>query len=254
MKDIRLRDFIPPVVFYAYMHAIAHLFGSNKNYYHTELKEFTSPVFNSYSGRTHEDILIDYLLGFKKNGFYVDIGANDPDFPGHTKRFYLKGWNGIAVEPQKKLYERLCKKRPRDTNLRIAIDSEAGKATFYELPDMDVGSTLNATMAKLTSVWHKNAKVIKTEIETMTLEGMLDKYLKNNQIDFMNIDTEGTELRVLKSGNWNKYRPKLIIIEIVHFDRNEIIQYLKTKGYTLIFVNDTNGIFKDDKWNDTPHA
>lgn len=233
------------------MHTVTRIFGGNKNYYHSQLQQFISPIFKSYSGRTHEDLLLDYLLGFKKTGFYVDIGANDPDFPGHTKRFSLKGWMGIDIEPQKKLCDRLKEKRPKDIVLNIAVDTVEGEATMYELPEQNVGTSLNPTMAKLTSIWHKNAKIIEQKIPTLRLESVLQKHARNKSIDFMNIDTEGTELSVLKSNDWKRFRPKLLIIEIVHFDREEIIQYLKTQNYTLIFVNDTNGIFKDDGWEYT---
>lgn len=242
---LHLKYFIPPILYVIYSYITVLLFKKNNynNYYFSPLGKYISPIFNSFSGINHEDLLIDYLLSFKKNGFYIDIGANDPNFPGNTKRFYLKGWRGINVEPQKKPYLNLLKYRPNDINLNIAVDVKSGTSALYELPNRNDGSSLNPIMAKLTSIWNKNSKIIKTTARTISLAELFKRYVKNKTVDFVSIDTEGTELAILQSNNWVKHRPKLLIIEIVHFDRDEIINFLKKKRYVLIYTNETNGIF-----------
>lgn len=61
------------------------------------------------------------------------------------------------------------------------------------------------------------------KIQTYTLKDALDKYHNNDiVIDFMSIDVESLEMKVLKSNDWKKYRPKVIAIEIFNFDLNKI--------------------------------
>src|SRR3989344_7565306 len=72
-------------------------------------------LYGSYS-QFGEDMVIDNLLNNKKRGFYVDVGAYDPDRFSNTKRFYLKGWRGINIEPDVYSFNKFLEKRPEDIN------------------------------------------------------------------------------------------------------------------------------------------
>ena len=200
----------------------------------------------SFSGEFFEDLIIDSLLSAKKTGLYVDIGANDPNFTGHTKRFYLRGWSGINVEPQKHLFNELNKHRKSDINLNVAVGSKKGLATFYELPNRNDGSSLNKKMADLNSKWHK-AEIKEVKKEVVPLKEIFENHLSGRKIDFMSVDVEGTEMDVLKSNDWNNFRPPLVMVEIAHFDCNEIIRFMEETNYSLIYNNIINGIFLDEK-------
>lgn len=65
-----------------------------------------------------------------KNGFYIDVGAHDPNFISVTKAFYLKGWYGINIEPLPNLFKALQIYRRRDINLNIGIGEKEGIATL----------------------------------------------------------------------------------------------------------------------------
>jgi len=91
------------------------------------------------------------------------------------------------------------------------------------------------------------------EISTLTLEYILDTYLpKDQEIDFLNIDVEGFDLNVLKSNNWKKYKPKVIAIEILAMDINDVINseiyhLLVDKGYKYSSKSiRTNFFIRDD--------
>src|SRR5512138_2270277 len=85
---------------------------------------------NSYSQKG-EDLVIDKVLGKKKNGFYIDVGANDPVLISNTYRFYKKGWTGINIEPNPLLFKKLAAARNRDINLNIGIAEDKGEMTFF---------------------------------------------------------------------------------------------------------------------------
>lgn len=96
---------------------------------------FYKMLRNSYS-QMGEDLEIDKILGYKKNVFYIDIGANDPVRFSNTNRFYKKGWQGINIEPNPNVFRNIDKARLRDTNLNVGIAYEKGNLTFYSFfPD-----------------------------------------------------------------------------------------------------------------------
>jgi FkbM family methyltransferase len=158
-----------------------------------------------------EDVMIARLFDAHYRGFYVDIGAAHPDFLSVTRHFYDQGWSGINVEPTFRFYPLLCEARHRDTNLQCAIGSSPGLATFYEIPNYAENSTLERTVAdrlastELASTPH--------EVEIVRLADLCNIHVKDRTIDFMKIDVEGGELGVLQSGNWERFRPRLLIVE-----------------------------------------
>ena len=104
----------------------------------------------SSSSVTHsqykEDLVIDALFSHNPRGFYVDVGANDPEVFSNTQLLYDKGWRGINIEPEPNLYEKLCVKRTRDINLNIGAGPEPGIMTFYRM-SADTLSSFNKEAA-----------------------------------------------------------------------------------------------------------
>ncbi|MDD3083400.1 MAG: FkbM family methyltransferase [Candidatus ainarchaeum sp.] len=198
--------------------------------------------FGSHS-QHREDIVIDKLLGNKKNGFYVDIGANNPTGFNNTKRFYEKGWSGINIEPNVRGYKLFLKERKRDINLNIGIGEKEDTITFYEMePDM------LSTFSKKEAIENqKNGyKLVKErKVKILPLKNVLEKYAKGKEIDFFSIDTEGFDLEVLKSNDWKKFKPKIICVEIMQNNRGKKIEsFLKKIGFEKVHQNNTNTIYK----------
>ena len=85
--------------------------------------------FTSYSQHL-EDLVLFSIFYDVKNGFYIDIGAHDPNHISVTKAFYLKGWYGINIEPLPSKYKALQIHRRRDINLNLGIGEKEGIATL----------------------------------------------------------------------------------------------------------------------------
>lgn len=199
-------------------------------------------LINSFA-QYQEDLILDAILR-KELGFYVDIGANDPKKFSNTLRFYRRGWSGINIEPQPDKIVLFEKMRNRDINLNIGIGTEIGQLDFYRL-EIDTLSTFD----KKTAINHCSR--FKTQIkevsnvEVWPLKEVLNKYLPNNQsIDFLSIDTEGFDLKVLKSNDWDLYRPKIVLIEVGK-EGHEIVSFLRNKNYELVYKNSCNFFFLD---------
>jgi FkbM family methyltransferase len=185
----------------------------------------------------------------KKEGFYVDVGAHDPKICSNTYFFYKRGWSGINIDAMPGSMSLFKKIRPRDTNLEIAIADQRKEMTFFNFSQ----PLFNSLDEDLSRQRHQAgiSQIVKEEkIVTKTLEEVLKTYLpKHKTINFLSVDVEGLDLEVLRSNNWQLFRPEYILIECLHWniDRvqtNEIYQFLSEKGYvffaktiyTVIFV------------------
>ena len=102
--------------------------------------------FVSYA-QNFEDVILWRALKEVQEGFYIDVGANDPDVDSVTKAFYEKGWRGINIEPIQEWFVRLEAQRPRDINLPIAGGSASGELIIHELEGTGL-STSDAATAK----------------------------------------------------------------------------------------------------------
>jgi hypothetical protein len=93
----------------------------------------------------------------------------------------------------------------------------------------------------------KGKKIIPKEIDVVPLTEILEKHLDNRKIDFMSVDVEGYELEVLMGNNWKKYRPKVLIVETLHYNYARIVNYLSRLDYLIVYNGDINSIFIDTR-------
>lgn len=189
------------------------------------------------------------------DGFYVDVGANDPDIDNVTRVFYERGWSGINIEPLFVNSIELRKKRPRDINLEIAVGEQEGSITFFEIGKWHGYSTTDAEIA--TQHRKDGLEVVEHEVPVRKLSDVLDESAKNKTIDFLKIDVEGTELSVLRGMDLRRHRPKIILLEskmpvtINMVDRvdevpdraDEYADYLAPLGYHFIYHDGLNAYF-----------
>ena len=149
------------------------------------------------------------------------------------------GWKGINIEPHKAKFNKLVATRPKDNNLNIGIANKDGSLTYYEtIPDT------HSTFTEEGIINNDNKYVKlhqKLQIPVKKLSSVLTT-AKVTNIDFMSIDTEGFDLEVLKSNDWEKYRPTIICIEI-NKGYTPIHEFLKSVDYIEIFNNDLNSLF-----------
>jgi len=206
----------------------------------------------SYS-QIGEDLLLDFFLGHKKKGFYVDVGAYHPTSLSNTFFFYKKGWRGINIEPNFSRFKLFQKKRKKDINLNIGISSAEGKMDFY-LFDAETLSTFSKETAdKYQKLGYKLIDF--KQVPVYPLVKIFDGYVKNLSIDFMSVDTEGYDMEVLKSNDWGKYRPSLIIIETAEFNNDGFVQklnhifdpFFSRIGYIKVADNFLNTIYMEQK-------
>jgi FkbM family methyltransferase len=192
--------------------------------------------------QNREDIIIAQFFKDINKGFYVDIGANDPVDDSVTKYFYEKGWNGINIEPNKNLFEKLEHARPRDINLNIGIAEKEGKLTLRQY----VNHGLSTFSDDIKTDYNKDHSDKTDNFEDVTVPvSRLEKVLKEHapkKINFMKIDVEGFEYEVINSSDWGKFRPELLCIESNHIKKDWRVLLEKSK-YELVFFDGINNYY-----------
>lgn len=212
---------------------------------------------NRTFSQSGEDLILNSFLK-KRNGFYIDVGANHPFLLNNTYLFYKRGWMGINIEPNPKGIKLFKILRRRDININLGVGERQGNIPFYIFKE-DVLSTFSYDESvRYQKMGHKIAKI--KNIEVKPLSKIIDDNLPHKQsIDFMSIDTEGFDMQVLNSNNWEKYRPRFIILETIEY-RNDgegkklnsvYDQYMSNIGYTKIADTIINTIYSDNKYQNS---
>lgn len=182
----------------------------------------------STRGKSQDELVWEYF-GRRREGFFVEVGANDPQGGSQTWLLEQNGWSGLLVEPQEQFYRQLCEHRPRAKVFRAAC-SAPDKIGFADLhiPEEDLNGF--ATLER--NVDDFGIRYARTEsVELVTLNALLAQ-VGNPQVDFVSIDTEGTELDVLRGFDLARHRPALILLE----DKCQSLakhRFLRAHGYKL---------------------
>ena len=213
-------------------------------YYNLYLRNLKYIFQKSYS-QFGEDIFIKKFFQNKTLGTYVDIGCHHPFKLNNTYLLYKKGWNGINIDLMKINIDLFNIWRPRDKNICSAI-SNKNKTTSVYIPNNNILSTeisIDKNYANIIKRHHKNP-FVKKRIKTSKFENIIrNSKINLKKFDFLKIDIEGSDYKVLKNINLEKYNPKLICIEDgieKKENKNKIDKYLKSKKYKLIFRSPIN--------------
>lgn len=192
-----------------------------------------------------EDVLLERVFKDQQEGFWIDVGAWEDTFDSVTKHFYNKGWRGINIEPVPYYWQKLEQGRPRDINLNIALLDKAGTSSFYELPGTGL-STFDQQQAENYRIQGQDIRERAVEVSTLAL--ICAQHAEHLTIDFLKLDTEGTELKVLQGGDWGRFRPRIVIIEATQPcspapTHQEWEPFLLDQGYLLAYFDGLNRFY-----------
>lgn len=202
----------------------------------------------SYS-QEGEDLILRRIFERQAIGFYVDVGAHHPKRFSNTYFFYKKGWTGINIDAMPGSMNAFEKIRARDINIEKPISSKKQVLTYYIFNEPALNSFSKELSESRNGLNDYKIEFTK-DIETETLEGVLDKNLPKNQaIDFLSVDVEGLDYDVIKSINFNKHRPRVILVEILGSSLSDILQdtiyiFLSGENYEIYAKAVNTVIFK----------
>jgi len=195
-----------------------------------------------YYSQNREDLILESFFEDVKSGFYVDVGACHPHVASVTKRFYLKGWRGINIEPQTNLFHLFEAERKRDINLNIGVSDRQATLAIRIYPNNQGLSTISPEVKNE----HQNEEEYEDiSIKVTTLKTILQQH-KIRSIQFLKVDVEGYEYEVLRGNDWSKFRPEVICIEADHILR-DWRPLLKKHDYGKVFFDGLNEYYTDLK-------
>ena len=214
-------------------------------------KEPSGYLNDSYA-QEGEDIFLDCLFKSKPNGFYVDIGAHHPIRFSNTYKFYRKGWQGINIDATPGSMAPFNNLRPNDINLEIPVSDKIETLPFYIFDEPALNTFIEEAAKEITrDDFYKIERI--ENITTKPLRDILRENLKSGtQIDFLTVDAEGFDFKVLNSNDWELYRPGIVLFEadipIEEISASDVAVLLVSKGYSLYGKTLRTYFFKADNF------
>jgi FkbM family methyltransferase len=164
---------------------------------------------------------------------------------------YRRGWRGINVDPLPGSARLFRRQRPRDISLECGVASHAGVLTYHAFNDPALNTFSPEEAAR------KNAAPYRllgtSQVPVHTLAEILDRYLPPSQlIDFLSIDAEGLDHDIVASNDWEKYRPRWVLVELLQtnfagVDVHPTAQLLQQAGYAPCAKTLNTVFFQDQR-------
>lgn len=197
-----------------------------------DIKDAWNKTVNSQLG---EDIGLMHWFGCNGlldgyDGFYLDIGAYHPFAGNNTKWAYELGWRGMNIDPSEQSIKLFNIFRPDDININCGISDQSGELRYHIFKGKEGQNSFaddaegSATSTKMVKVYNVN--------------DILEKHHVKN-IDFVDIDAEGFDEKIVQAFDWKKYNPKCVLIELLgQGSVEDVIQTsihtkMKEEGYIL---------------------
>ena len=183
-----------------------------------------------------QDLFALYFSELKKNGYFVDFGATDGIALSNTYNLEKKfGWSGIVAEPLPSWHGALRKNRACHIDTRCVYSQTGLSLTFVEtFNDPELSGLQQDLQRGLNEAARKDQRTF--EVSTISLTDLLDHYSAPKDIDYMSIDTEGSELEILKAFDFSRHRVSLITVEHNYVDaqRTAIKALLERAGFVRV--------------------
>jgi FkbM family methyltransferase len=199
----------------------------------------------SYS-QLGQDLEVIKTYNGKENGFFIEIGASDGIKLSNTYLLETKyKWKGICCEPIPTQFTRLVTNRPNSICINKAVYNRSNSVVVFDIANSsDLFSGITDHIDKHKQRVDSNKTTI--TIETISLVDALDSANAPTFIEYMSLDTEGSEYEILKDFNFERYTFGLIDVEhnFIEPRRTQIKDLLLSKGYIYKGAN---------KWDDMYH-
>jgi FkbM family methyltransferase len=210
--------------------------GASRENPEIDFLDFCRNYLTHSRSQLFQDLFVLHHLKRMKNGFFVEFGAADGIDLSNT--YLLESqyeWNGILAEPARGWHESLLRNRRCAIDTRCVADRTGMKVIFNEAKQREL-----STIDKYSAGDH-NAKKrtvgTRYEVSTISLNDLLEEHNAPEAIDYLSVDTEGSELSILRTFNFAKYAPRVITVEhnFVSSVRIDVNHLLSANGYHRIF-------------------
>lgn len=211
------------------------------------IKSITDPeaALNLYKAVSHsksqiaQDLFAIHSASFKSGGYFVEFGAADGVYLSNSymlEKYY--GWGGILAEPARSWHDALRKSRSCNIETDCVWSKTGEKIYFEEVGDAEYSTIHEFKNLDLNSSARQGSR--KYPVKTISLMDLLKKYNAPRKIDYLSIDTEGSEFDILSAFDFEAYDVSVITCEHNHTsNQGKIRNLLLNKGYSLVFEGET---------------
>ena len=200
-----------------------------------------------------EDLILARMLEGAQPGFFVDVGAHHPWRYSNTWLLYLAGWRGINIDATPGRMELFRQYRPGDISIEAFVGDPAAEIEFvmYNEPALNTGSARVANERALPDDQYR--PIGTARIRPRRLADILAEHVPaGTAIGVMSIDVEGLELDVLRSNDWDRFRPAILLVEQLATDleaclQHETTRFLQGFGYRPVAKAYNTAFFRRDE-------
>ncbi|XP_050711749.1 uncharacterized protein LOC126995893 [Eriocheir sinensis] len=187
----------------------------------------TNPKKEHFSQYSQTQFLMQRIFPNMKGGFFLEVGAADGEL--HSNTLYLErqmGWRGLLIEAFPGTYQQLLQKHRKAYSIQTAL-SLTNKST-------EVKFRVLGPKGELSSVWDKKGKTIIT-VRALPLYAIL-KALDVPVIDYLSLDIEGAEMKVLDTLPWDKVKVRVMHVEYNHLSggHKDLVSAMEARGMRFI--------------------
>jgi len=191
-----------------------------------------------------QDMFVDFVLNSKENGFFVEFGATDGINLSNSYFFERRrGWTGILAEPSKQFHHILGDNRTAKIDTRCVWKESGKQIQFLEVGDTGVSTIESFSKNDNRSFLRKETG--RYDVETISLVDLLLFHNAPKNIDYLSIDTEGSEYDILQAIDFDSVCFSVITVEHNYTGaREKISSLLRKAGY----INCLSGFSQCDDW------
>jgi FkbM family methyltransferase len=183
-----------------------------------------------------EESIIESFFNGKRQGFVLDVGAADGVSNSNSRYLITEfEWSGALIEPHPSYFSKLEYMYKKHGNIKLfnlAVCDQVGTMPFFQYGSDENGqvSTLSQDFKKRVSLVHGDEYHEPIMVNVVTLESIFENL---PFVDFLSVDCEGVDMLVLKSNNWEKYRPTLLCVEH-SMPKEELDLFMRINQYNLL--------------------
>ncbi len=215
----------------------------NKTNAHSKLMDFLFENHAKSKSQLLQDLVAAFIFKDTVSGFFVEFGAADGRELSNT--YFLEKsqkWNGLLVEPSKSWHQQLQQNRNCQLDFRCVWSQSREVLDFYETSDLMLSTIKNFMSNDLLAPLREAGNSY--QVESVSLKDLLIESKAPKNIEFLSLDTEGSEFEILKSFDFNLFTFGAIVVEHNFTpSRKSICELLVSKGYLPFLQNLT-------KWDD----
>jgi len=225
----------------------------NQNALNDQNRRFLKNFIDSFKNKKgiksqlYQDVFASFVVGNKFDKTFLEFGATDGiEFSNSYMLENRLGWKGVLSEPSPQWHDSLKSNRKNTKIITQCIWSKSKETLDFFMSDAGVYSTINDfvdndknSMPANTKLRKKTGKII--SVKTISLNDVVKEYFNNISPSYISVDTEGSEYEILKSFNFNSFRPKIITVEHNYTDIEiKVDNLMNDNNYKRVFKNLTD--------------